>query len=258
MKRLSLLLVSLVASLSACADGADEDVVVAQGAIHAWGNYHWARTGNPFTVRLGDGLAAAWDPYLVTTAADWSASSVLDTTIVAGTGRRNCPAVAGRVEVCNSRYGNNGWLGIASIWAMGDHITQATVKLNDTYFGSATYNKPAWKNLVMCQEVGHAFGLAHQDENTTNSNLGSCMDYTNNPETNQHPNAHDYEQLEIIYAHFDTSSTLAVSAQAAAASRAEEAREWGALVASSGGGRKETYVRREGGLTVVSEVFWAE
>ena len=52
-------------------------------------------------------------------------------------------------------------------------------------------------------EVGHAFGLDHQDENQTNANLGSCMDYTNSPGTNQHPNAHDYEQLELIYAHAD-------------------------------------------------------
>ena len=35
------------------------------------------------------------------------------------------------------------------------------------------------------------------------------MDYTNNPITNQHPNAHDYEELDLIYAHLDTNTTLA-------------------------------------------------
>jgi hypothetical protein len=40
----------------------------------------------------------------------------------------------------------------------------------------------------MCQEVGHTFGLDHQDENFNNTNLGTCMDYTNDPSTNQHPN----------------------------------------------------------------------
>jgi hypothetical protein len=34
------------------------------------------------------------------------------------------------------------------------------------------------------------------------------MDYTNNPESNQHPNAHDYAQLEAIYAHLDSTTTL--------------------------------------------------
>ncbi len=33
----------------------------------------------------------------------------------------------------------------------------------------------------MCQEIGHDFGLDHQDENFNNPNLGTCMDYTNDP-----------------------------------------------------------------------------
>ena len=114
--------------------------------------------------------------------------------------------------MCNGAYGNNGWLGIASIWATGDHITQGTVKLNDTYFDTAQYNTPAWRNLVMCQEVGHTFGLDHQDENFTNPNLGTCMDYTNSPASNQRPNAHDYQQLQTIYAHLDSTSTVGASA----------------------------------------------
>src|SRR4030065_2842181 len=81
------------------------------GATHAWGNYHWARTSNPFTLKLGDNVTSAWDSYLATTSSDWSASTVLDTTIVAGsTNPRNCKAATGMVQVCNRTYGNNGWL----------------------------------------------------------------------------------------------------------------------------------------------------
>ncbi|MGH3734956.1 MAG: hypothetical protein ACRDT6_04955 [Micromonosporaceae bacterium] len=73
--------------------------------------------------------------------------------------------------------------------------------MNDTYLGSAE----AAKRLgVMCQEVGHDFGLGHQDENFTNPNLGTCMDYTNDWSTNQHPNQHDYDQLAAIYGHNDS------------------------------------------------------
>ena len=64
----------------------------------------------------------------------------------------------------------------------------------------------------MCQEIAHDFGLDHQDENFNNANLGSCMDYTNDPEgppSNVQPNAHDYEELESIYAHLDSTSTVA-------------------------------------------------
>src|SRR3989344_3148996 len=178
-------------------------------ADHSWGNYHWARTANPFTLQLGDNVSSAWDGYLATTASDWSLSSVLDTVITPGkTKSRTCKATNGRVEVCSDKYGFNGWLGVAQIWVSGDHITKGTTKVNDTYFNTSTYNTPAWRNLVMCQEVGHTLGLDHQDENFDNANLGTCMDYTNNPSTNQHPNAHDYEQLDTIYAHLDSTTTL--------------------------------------------------
>lgn len=181
-------------------------------ASHSWGNYHWGRTNNPFTLNLGDNLSSSWDPYLVTTSSDWSQSSVLDTTIVAGgTTARRCRPTSGRVEVCNYRYGNNGWLGLAQIWVSGSHITQGVAKQNDTYFTTVTYNTPAWKNLVMCQEVAHTFGLDHQDENFSNPNLGTCMDYTSDPDgppSNEHPNQHDYDMLETIYAHLDSFTTV--------------------------------------------------
>src|SRR5512139_2177591 len=189
--------------LAAFASAALLTVVTAGAAQanHSWGGYHWARTSNPFTLKIGDNVDVTWDAYLATTSSDWSKSTVLDTTVVAGSTRpRTCKATSGRVEVCNATYGSNGWLGVASISVTGGtHITQGTVKLNDTYFNTATYNTPAWRNLVTCQEVGHTFGLAHQDENFNNANLGSCMDYSNDPQPNQHPNQHDYDELVTIY-----------------------------------------------------------
>lgn len=185
-------------------------------ASNSWGGYHWARTTNPFTLKLGDNLSSIWDPYLATTSADWSVSSVLDTTIVTGgTNPKNCRATNGRVEVCNYTYGSNGWLGLAQIWISGNHITQGVTKINDTYFKRTQYNTSAWKNLVMCQEVGHTLGLDHQDEIFNNPNLGTCMDYTDDPSglikgqlSNEHPNQHDYDELGIIYTHLDTFTTI--------------------------------------------------
>lgn len=191
-------------------------------ASHSWGGYHWARTTNPFTLRLGDNVSSAWDSYLLGASADWSTSSVLDTSVVRGSSSvRTCRAVSGTVQVCNSTYGNNGWLGVAQIWINGSHITAGTVKLNDTYFKTRTYNTPGWRQMVACQEVGHTFGLGHQDENFSNTNLGTCMDYTNNPARNDgsgdnlHPNQHDYDQLDLIYAHLDAfNSYIKVSVSA--------------------------------------------
>jgi len=121
---------------------------------------------------------------------------------------RNCKTTDGRVEVCNASYGYNGWLGIAQIWVSGSHITKGVMKANDTYFDLPTYNTPEWRNLVVCQEIGHTLGLSHQDEDFNNANLGTCMDYTSNPASNQHPNQHDYDQLESIYAHLDQINTV--------------------------------------------------
>src|SRR5262245_58795166 len=89
-------------------------------ANHSWNGYHWARTSNPFTIKLGDNVSGAWDAMLATVSSDWSKSSVLDTIIVAGGTRpRNCRPTSGRVEVCNAGYGNTGWLGVAQIWITG-------------------------------------------------------------------------------------------------------------------------------------------
>ena len=232
-------------------------------ANHSWGNYHWARTSNPFNLPLGDNVTLAWDSYLGTTATDWSASSVLDTTIVAGkTSRSNCRPSSGRVEVCNYRYGSNGWLGVAQIWVNGSHIVQGTTKVNDTYFKREKYNTPAWRNMVMCQEVGHTLGLDHQNENFNNTNLGTCMDYTNDPSgtlgtngtlSNEHPNAHDYEQLEAIYTHTDlkttVGSTSAVTTMPPAANQGNlnSRAEWGRKIHESPNGQLELYERDFGG-----------
>jgi hypothetical protein len=237
-------------------------------ADHTWGTYHWARTTSTFTLKLGNNLSPGWQSYLTVASADWSLSDVLDTSIVTGNAGRNCKATAGRVEVCNAKYGNNGWLGIASIWISGSHITQGTVKMNDTYFNTATYNKPSWKQMVLCQEIGHTFGLDHQDENFNNQNLGTCMDYSNDPArddgqgNNLHPNAHDYNQLALIYAHLDTATTVSQSTSSLKgnADHTDENRaDWGREIRRSENGRASVFEKDFGnGEKRLTHVFWAE
>jgi hypothetical protein len=204
-----------------------------------------------------------WQSALSGASSDWSASDVLNTTVVAGLSNpKNCRGTTGRVEVCNSTYGNNGWLGVASISITGGtHITKGTVKLNDTYFNTAKYDTPAWRNLVTCQEIGHTFGLDHQDENFSNANLGTCMDYTNDPSTNQHPNKHDYDELDIIYAHLDSTTTISQSTITGSGAQIDDndPRTWGQLVKVSNGGRTGIYeLDHGGGNKTVTFVIWAD
>ena len=242
-------------------------VFVASGtlvyAAHSWGSYHWARESNPFSLKLVDNVSSVWDAYLGEASSDWSVSTVLDTTVVSGnTDPRKCRATNGRVEVCSSKYGFNGWLGVASIWISGSHIAKGTVKMNDSYFNTATYNTPAWRRLVMCQEVGHEFGLDHQDENFSNPNLGTCMDYTNNPAgppSNEHPNSHDYEQLKAIYSHLDPITTVGqIVSNRFGNGSASDVAEWGRELRKDSKGRTSLYVRDLGNSEkVFTFVLWA-
>ncbi len=249
-------------------------LVMVAGATHWWGGYHWARSSNPLALKLGDNVSSAWDSYLTIASADWSKSSVLDTSVDPGaTDPKPCRPTFGRVEVCNSKYGSNGWLGLAQVWVSGSHIVQGTAKMNDTYFNTRRYNTPAWRQFVVCQEVGHTFGLDHQDENSSNPNLGSCMDYTNDPDggpggasetdpSNERPNQHDYDQIALIYAHLDAAAASSVSAfsapAAAGGDAADNASEWGRAIRQSGDGRTSLYERDLGrGNKVFTFVIWA-
>lgn len=249
-------------------------------ANHSWGGYHWARTANPFTLKLGDNVSSAWDVYLATASTDWNTNTsatttVLSTTVVPGqTNPKVCRASSGRVEVCNSAYGNTGWLGVAQIWVSGLHIAKGTVKLNDTYFKTAPYNTPAWKQFVACQEIGHIFGLDHQDVDFRNPNLGTCMDYTSDPDgtlknpdqlSNLKPNEHDYEELAIIYMHIDAFTTLLSKQFAAPASiqgddsDVSRPSEWGKVIRKSADGRSALHERDLGkGNKVFTFVIWAD
>lgn len=241
-------------------------------ASHSWNGYHWARTGNPFLVQLGDDVNTNWDAYLAVASGDWSQNVLTQygynpvrTAIVAGrTNPRKCSPTVGQDEICNASYGNTGWLGVAQIWVSGKHITQGTVKLNDTYFNTSKYNKPAWRQFVVCQEGAHTFGLDHQNENFNDTNLGTCMDYTNDPDgtlygqaDNTHPNQHDYEELALIYAHLDSTTTLR-SSSAVGGANVDSPSEWGRLMSTKHGGRAQVFERDFGnGEQIITFVIWA-
>jgi hypothetical protein len=123
--------------------------------------------------------------------------------------------VNGQIRVCNASYGQNGWLGLATIYLDGNgHITKGTAKMNDSY-GWYFSDLPSERNHVMCQEIGHLYGLGHTSEN--GSSQGTCMDYSTSL-SSQWPNQHDYDQLATIYAHTDSYNSYDVGSAASGGS----------------------------------------
>lgn len=260
-KRLALIL-SVGLAFAATTTGAQ--------ANHAWGDYHWARTTPQFTLKLGNNLTSAdWRSHLSSSSANWnSGRTPLLTSIVTGASNKRCSMVAGTTQVCNGTYGKNGWLGLASINITGGvHITQGSAKMNDTYFNTATYNNPNEREHVMCQEVAHTFGLGHQSEDGSSQN--SCMDYFSNTGANAgstlstKPNQHDFDVLKSIYAHLDSTTTVASfggileAAASADADVSDDPNSWGALVKQSANGRASVYERYNlNGSKTLTHVFW--
>jgi len=262
----------------ALAAGAATIAAMPASATHSWGGYHWAGDGNDVTIKVNKAITSQWATSVNAAIVDWNASNeltLINQNAPAGTNAKKCSPIAGQILVCNSAYGNRGWLGIASIWLTGGHISQATTKLNDSYFNTAQYNTPAWRALVACQEIGHDFGLDHQDEAFGPPNLGTCMDYTNDPDgggaygpSNEHPNNHDYQQLNTIYNHDDGFTTATASTdfgirQVGAAPPREQAGsgdsppEWGRAIHRDGKGRPDVFLKDLGaGRKVVTHVFW--
>lgn len=237
-------------------------------ANHQWGTYHWARTSNPFTLKVVDSTTSTWATQQSQAVADWSISSVMNLTLEQGSetasSRSACSMILGKIRSCNYTYGSNGWLGLASINITGgNHITQGSSKMNDTYFNTATYNNPNEKRHVMCQEIGHTFGLGHTSTNGSSQN--TCMDYFSNTGANAgstlstRPNQHDYDLLSSMYAHLDSTSTVgfAFGRISPAEEVTADAKSWGRLVEQTKDGRSSTYERQQSnGTRTLTHVFW--
>lgn len=236
---------------------------IAASASHSWSNYHWARTANPFNLKIVDSNTPDWDGELSLAMSDWSASTVLN--LIAGAAddgartRKRCVMVSGQVRSCNASYGFNGWLGLASINISGSHITQGSSKMNDSYFSDTVRYGPTARRQVMCQEIGHTLGLTHQD--ASGADLNTCMDYADALD-NPSPNAHDYDQLQTIYSHTDSTTTVSSFSAFAANMFGDDPdapHNWGRLVSQSANGRSSYYENDLGnGNKRATHVFWTQ
>lgn len=258
-------------------------------ASHAWGNYHWPRSGAEASITIYRSLTVTtysnWPDHLQksiygdasnpnsSNRRGWNDSSVLALSIASSatdsTTRYNCTAPTGAIRVCNYAYGSTGWAGLAQVWPDGSgHIQRGNSKMNDTYMGS-TSNNP-WRRHVMCQEVGHDFGLGHTSENGSSQN--TCMDYYKNTSdsdwTSTGPNQHDFDQLRVQHhatISQDPAADMLVSSLRdpgpVASIDMNAPWQWGTPTEWDHEGRAVTFVldRSPGqGDEVITRVVWAE
>jgi len=229
-------------------------------ANHSWDGLHWTRpSGAEVRVTVGDNVGPQWDKYLLGAVTGWNKSTVIQSSIVPGkTLAVKCQLVSGTIQVCNSTYGVTGWLGLTSVKLSNGHISAMSSKLNDSYFNTPTFNTPGWRQYVTCHELGHAYGLAHQDEDFYNPNIGSCLDLPLNVKGNEGPNAHDYELLLTIYNHAESSIAAANGATSSNLEIGNSPKDWGRAIKFDRSGRPTVFVRILSPTErVLTDVIWA-
>lgn len=256
-------------------------------ASHAWSNYHWPRSSAEASITIYRSLTVTtysnWpdhlqksvygDPANPNTAnrRGWNDSSVLALSIVSSatdsTTRYNCTPSNGTIRVCNYAYGSTGWAGLAQVWPdSAGHIQRANTKVNDSYMGSSANNP--WRRHVMCQEVGHDFGLGHTSENGSSQN--TCMDYyrntSNSDWTSTGPNQHDFDQLIVQHhaAMYDPGDLLSAGLRLGESPDMADMNEpwqWGVPIEFDRDGRGVTFrldpTPNQGGDEVITFVTWA-
>lgn len=255
-------------------------VAIPASANHKWNRYHWETATGTVEVPVIDHTDSKWTGRVADAVNDWNdpkvvlgnsttAPDVINATYVGAGYDAACNHVLHEIHVCNDAYGDVGWLGIASISiGVGRHIVAGSTKLNDTYFdGYPFYNTDVWRQLVTCQEIGHDFGLGHQNENFSTNLTDSCMEYTNTPTAiDKTPDFHDYEMLGEIYAHDATTDGGGTGPgkggngggkKPLGISPGNSPADWGTPVQRDARGNPSVYMRNEGGLLVVTHVTWA-
>ncbi len=169
-------------------------VAIALGAVGtAWANHRWGCWKYAdANISFYNGCTGSYSTYVqeegLSDADSWHNYTDVNLSSVGQSGTTD------HINCYNGSYGINGWLGIAEILTYsGCTVMQGRTRFNQSYLDNAAYGYSATnKKHVVCQEIGHLFGLNHQKGQSQ-----SCMNdrilYVPNP------NQHDQDMVNSIY-----------------------------------------------------------
>ena len=194
-------------------------LVATAGANHSWNGYHWARTSNPFTLQLGDNVSGLWDGMLD------------DGGRPTGTARSTCTRRSSRAGRGRRTVGR---LPVASRSAALATATPAGSASPRSGSAAARTSRRASSRTTTTTSATRATSTTTRPRCSTSSarrsdtpsgsttrtspaiSLNTCMDYYHNTSASDvlstHPNKHDYDELDTIYTHTDSTSTVGGSA----------------------------------------------
>jgi hypothetical protein len=172
-------------------------------ADHSWSVYHWSSDNLSPTV-VDKTSSNLWD----SPSADVGEAVTEWAFLEDGTPRSPIQptlTTAKKGDISVREGFSQSWLGIATIFLDGGHITKGEVKLNTRYLEYYEANGyPGIADHVLCQELGHILGLGHnrtEPDTCMNDQAFGGFDLTS-------PNDHDTYQLSLIYdGHSDTGGT---------------------------------------------------
>ena len=159
-------------------------VLPSAGLGHQSTGLHW-KVRPPFTAYVVSSIDdAGLQALTVQSAADWSESPTVD--FVVGPAPKRAAIV---IRISDDAYGPV-WSGLTVIsndQRGGGHITGVSILLNTS---NLDQTNETFDQYVICQELGHALGLRHTDDQT------SCM----GPNAGApHPSEADFAALEALY-----------------------------------------------------------
>jgi len=174
----------------------NDDPKLGDNTTYLWRSDYIQPSNGGLQLKLLNALDDTWQSEFEQAVSDWKESEALTLTTEQVEVDHTCTRIDGVMVVCNANFGDTGWVGINENSMLDGVIQSSVAKMNEYYLRNANYDH---RRFTMCHEIGHGFGLPHTDENPYNSNLGNCLDYTDDPESNLLPGDVNMEKLRGMY-----------------------------------------------------------